>query len=283
MTDLTQVMYEGAEKIYEEIGERHGYTGLCAGITAVCKELGIAVDRWYWSTRFHDPLSGFADMFARRELSFPELVRMWDLSWFGHGTGRLGDLPHPWNDLQRFLSSPHAADVRLDRVEAEVARHVKETKVRRGTKAHKEFIRANAREVVNEATRLAKMRAANLVYDLEKAIEKARSMLEEASNNVTILSSEAELRGRLLEAAGLAGSPPTDRDMEHQVESWTSAARQVAGYVDYLEGELATADSPDEVEDAALTALERSRELAPFPAALGLASRYRSAHPQEAR
>jgi hypothetical protein len=52
---------------------------------------------------------------------------------------------------------------------------------------------------------------------------------------------------------------------------------------DYLKETLASADSPDEVEDAALTALEQSKELLPFPAALNLASRYRSAHPQGVR
>jgi len=279
MKDLTQVMRDAAEQAYLEIDSRHGYTGLCAGLSAACRELGFDLPPRYFSTRFHDPLSGFIGEFERG-WTFPELVRAWDLMWFGLGTGNFRELPYPWNSLSRTLRSPAPQNyvTRIEGIEQRVIRHLKETKTRRGTKAYKEFVRANARGVLDEAVRLAKISFDSAADECRSALAKTAEMHQKASEEVASLADEASLRRRLLNASSLVGSSATTSEMQRRSQAWQHVADQLAEHAAHLEDLRNDYLSADAVEDAALEALEKSDLLAAFPAAINMYSRYRSAH-----
>ncbi len=283
MPDYTKLMYDAAERLYEEIGERHGYSGLCAGLSAVAKDLGIDLDRWYWSHRHHDPLSGFHNEFALGRITFEDLVRGWDMMWFGHGTGSLRPIEHPFSEIGRSFPSRWRSTMDVGWIERQVTSYLREKKIRRGTRAHQAFVRENARRVVDEATRVSTIKARTLADQLRADEKKAVELRARAAAVMTRLEEEAELRRRLLAAAGLAGAPLTDAEFSHQGTSWGRALEQLDHQVEHLREAARQAESPDEIEEEALIALEHSPALAPFPAALGLVSHASMRNPRAAR
>lgn len=264
MPDYTQLMYEAAERLYAEIGERHGYSGLCAGLSAVCRELGFDLDRWYFSRVHHDPLVEFANPFGSQQITFEEIVRGWDLMWFGHGTGSLRPIEYPYADVSRIFPTRWMGSVDIGYIERQVGSYLKSHKIRRGTSAYRDFVAKNSQEVVDKAFELAEARARDLASRLGEDVQKASPLLEKARAVVQRLEDEKILRSRLLRAAGLAGAELTDRELEHQVTSWHRAAVELEQVARETAEEARAATSPNIVRSAALEALQHSRDLLPF-------------------
>jgi hypothetical protein len=270
--DYTQLMYEAAERAYAEIGERHGYTGLCYGLAAVLRDLGVDVTFREVSNRWHDPLAGYGDEFSR-SLSFPELVRRLDAQWFGHGTGGFRELPYPWNDLSRVLRSTREDPLDLRYVEQQVSAEIKRRKLRRGTRAYKEWVAENAPLVISEVRKIAERSTSALIQEYEQASAKPTVMASEADQALSRLTEDAEIRRLLLQASHQTASSSalTWAEFEKRTEAWSRASRYLTSHVDHLSNRAAQARNPSFPEERARAALEGSQVLRPFLEASGAA------------
>jgi hypothetical protein len=272
--DATQLMYEAANRAYAEIGEHHGYTGLTHGLAAVAREAGVPREPRYFSTRFHDPLVEFHNQFGNEQLTFAELMQMWDRMWFGHGTGKLGSLPYPFDESHarsRYAPSYHDFSGReLKWMEDDVTRTLKKQKIRRGTKKYQDFINKYTPRVVNAAVETAQKSALESLPAVERDLAKRIELRDTAQGNAARLREEAELREALLREAGLTGSPLTDREFEHQYAAWQRAAEACQRDVAYTVKTIEWLKNGNQQAITAIEAMRHSPELKPFAIASGL-------------
>jgi len=271
LTDYDRLMNEGAEAIYSEIGERHGYSGLTAGLAAVLRHLGFPVTRWMLSRGYHDPLAEFGESFATRPESFEEIVRKWNQRWFGLGTGRFGDLPYPWNNLTTVLGGSYS-DERLDltSTEKEVTDYLRKKKIRRRTRAYDAFVRENAAEVLRQVENRALARSSELAQRLKMKLSKTRELAEKAGKTAEDLEFGARMRQALLDAAGISSHPITDVHETALGRQWAEVLRQLREHEEHLTSEITRLERPSTSTEMALAALSRSPTLAPFAAAGGV-------------
>lgn len=272
MDDLTQTMYDTARRTYDTLHVSDGYTGLVYGLAAVARDLGFDCEPMYFSRHFHDPLVELAGPFGKETLTFPELIRFWDRSWYGRSTGRLSTIEYPYSDPHQIYTRSGYHPVSLKEIETRVQVKMRSLKLRRSTKKYQEFVSNNAQEVVDAAVQAAQASASSLVHDLDSDLTTIGKHYDQASSRLARLEEHELLHQALLKAAGVPESPEAASETQHQRSSWGRAASELKGKLDYLVEQLSSVSDPNLVAIEAVRACEQSDILKPFPKALGLTS-----------
>jgi histone H3/H4 len=268
--DLNSIMRDFAERAYQEVGERHAYTGLLAGLAAVARSLGLDVDRRYLSSYYHDPLVGFCGNFERGD-SFREIVRMWDKMWFGLGTGNIAPLEYPWSNLASLYRPRYGGPSQdLREIAQQVEDELKKRKIRRNTRRHAEFIQQYYQRVLDAAVESATNRSTSQAKELAEHRKKLSEKLDAASERLKIYEEGAILRSKMLSAAELAGAALTDRHEQHLIETWRRVVDQLSGMIDEVDRQVEQAANPNLAQIAAVEALAHDPTLRPFAVATGL-------------
>ena len=275
MDENTRIMYEAAEDLYREIGERHGYSGVCAGINAVLEkrtQLRVPRGRWYFSTRFHYPLAELHSSFAAGQASFTEVAQAIDVGFFG--MGRLPttpSLPSPFDRINEGhypyeLEGVHA-DYRMiaSYAESETQKYLKEHKIRKNTKKAAVFYAENAQKVKDTVAARARDVVEGTRSRIAEIVVKLRALEAQAQEMWGGLDLDDYVRRTLLGLAGLTEETPTSFTVQNgrlQIERVIRDIREHAEYVK-SSGEI----TPDDVAVAQMAA---SPVLSPFLAVLGI-------------
>lgn len=274
----TAMIYEGAEKWYAQIGERHGYGGLVNGIAYWVKQkTGVDVDPKELPVGFHDPLAGFADpehtIFRGTAQQIARAVH----EIFARSVRTPESFPYEIRSIlaDRGIGDPsprwHQAVVDT---EAAVTGELKGQKVRRGTKRYAQLV-AEGAEKVHEYLigRLRAMRDSWAASTLPRARKDADKALEQIRRTANWVASRDEMRRALDAAARLPPDPETDKNAAARLDDLARAANMVAGRLQALEQ---TAD--EDPGDMATELMARSATLAPFAKMLEGAGRTDDEH-----
>jgi hypothetical protein len=268
--NYTELMYDTARAAYNEIGRVHGYTGLCRGLSAVTRDLGFDLPWQYFSDHHHDPLSELATPFEHESLTFEELIHSWDLRWFGLGTGRFHELPFPFGDPDKIHISGGYHPLDLTWIKNQVVQELKKLKIRRGTKRHAAFVNENAQKVVDFASSSAQRSSEAIATDLQKKRQEVASLAAKALSRYSDLELDMALRAKLLEAAGLIGSPVVDDEFSRMLAAWDHAVRSFEEKTRYTDSLIAQYSDPNLAAIGAVEAMSHDNVLAPFPRTLKL-------------
>jgi hypothetical protein len=281
MDENTRIMYEAAEDLYREIGERHGYSGVCAGINAVLEkrtQLRVPRGRWYFSTRFHYPLAEFHTSFAAGQASFTEVAQAIDVGFFG--MGRLPTTPSLPSPFDRIAEGhyPHElqgvrADYRMiaSYAESETQEYLKEHKIRKNTKKAAVFYAENAQKVMDTVAARAREVIEGTKSRIAEIVVKLRALEAQAQEIWGGLDLDDYVRRTLLGLAGLPTETATSFTVLNgrlQIERVIKSIREQVEYI-----ELSGDDRP---VDLATTRMAASTILSPFLDVLGIRSEVRS-------
>lgn len=270
MDDLTQTMYDAARRAYDTLHVSDGYTGLVYGLAAVARALGFDCEPMYFSRHFHSPLAELAGPFGKETLTFPDLVRLWDRSWYDRSTGRLLSIEYPYGEPHQIYTRSGHHPVSLKWIETKVQAKMRELKLRRNTKKYQEFVSNVAQEVVDSAVQAAQESAVSQVRDLDANMTALERHYDHAASRLARLEEHELLHQSLLKAAGVPESPEAASETQHQRASWSRAASLLKGKLDYLVKQRSAISDPNFVAIEAVRACEQSDVLKPFPKALGL-------------
>lgn len=270
MTDLTQTMYDAAHQAYDTLHVSDGYTGLTHGLAAVAHLLGFDCEPMYFSQHFHDPLVELAGPFGEETLTFPELMRYWDRSWYGRDTGRLSNIEYPYSDPHQIYVPTGHHPISLKWIETKVQAKMQKLKLRRNTKKYQKFVSNVAQEVVDSAVQATQESAVSQVRDLDVTMTAIERHYDHAASRLARLEDHELLHQALLKAAGVPESPEAASETQHQRASWSRAASELKSKLDYLVKQRNSISDPNLVAIEAVRACDQSDVLKPFPKALGL-------------
>jgi hypothetical protein len=282
MDENTEIMYEAAEALYQEIGERHGYSGVCAGVYAVLEKRSRLFPgtirlpsrgRWYFSTRFHYPLAEFHSSFAEGKTSFTEVAQAIDAGFFGMGRRpTIPSLPSPFDRIAEghwpYELSGARADYRLISAyaDSETQKYLKEHKIRRNTKKAADFYAENAQKVFDTVAARAREAVEGTRQKIAGIVDGLRALEAQAQEMWGGLDFDDSVRRTLLELAGLPTETPTSFSVLNgrlQIDRVIKDIREHAEYV-RSSGEVTS-------DDVAVAQMNASPVLRPFLAALGIA------------
>jgi hypothetical protein len=267
--DATQVMYEAADRAYEEIGEVHGYTGVCRGLTTVAQKLGIDVDWKYFAQRWHDPLSSSEvwGPLVARTATFADMASMLDKCFYGQfGSHRDGYKPgYPYDAIleNRWMpGSSHYHDIsgRFDWMVNEIAAHLKKERIRKGTQRHRAFLEENAQKILDNAFAKTQQEAQRQLDRIEEDLKALRDLLKHAQ----VSDLDNQIRLAFLDEAGLAPNEKTSREIAEFMETWAAIAERLRGHIDHLKTKAQELQSHDFLMNRTIQDLAYNDTLRPF-------------------
>lgn len=256
-----QLFVAGAEAKAAELGERHGYSMLAAGLEQVLAAQGIDTSATELTSIYHYPLVSFADQGAKPEsLPVEQLARAVDLVWTGKA--------EPSWDLRNVLEGRGTASIgyrgppNVDWIELQVAEALKKKKIRRGTKKYAEFVEQNREKIVAAATEAARQDAKRQQAVIGGKLEQLNKDRDRMIATADAFERKFTIRRALLDATGVQTDPRSDAGVQSHRDLFGRAVSALDSSINYLQVRFAEAES--DVEQQALDALRRSKELAPF-------------------
>lgn len=259
-------MLETAERKWQELGERHGYTGALAGIAEVLRQRGIETTWRELTDLYHDPLVELDGPMRSGTATFDLVARMLDVT---RGDRPPARLPHPFDKISTGGSFPYPTDSLrsrrpdLSQVEAELAGHLKKEKIRTGTKRYRELAQEKAGKVEEIALAQAQAARDRMQADFEKAVSELDKLHDQALAGAARSARRAEIRRAVLDVAGMSGSPTSNQLNDDYALLWESTVKAIEEHAAYLESQLAGFKP----EEEAATAIAASQVLGPFVAA----------------
>ena len=273
--DATQVMYDAADRAYEEIGEVHGYTGVCRGLAAVAQKLGIDVDWHYFARRWHDPLSASEvwGPLVARAATFTDMAAMLDKWFYGQfGSHRGGYKPgYPYDAIleNRWMpGSSHYHDIsgRFDWMVDEIAAHLKKERIRKGTQRHRAFLEENAQKILDNAFAKTQQEAQRRLDRIEEDLRALRDLLKPAQ----VSDLDNQIRLAFLDEAGLVPNEKTSHEIAEYMETWNTIAERLQRHIDHLKAKAEELQSHDFLMDWTVRDLAYDDNLRPFLDAVGI-------------
>jgi len=273
----TALMYDAAELLYAEIGERHSYSGVVEGVAAVLREMGgIEVTRREMSD-WHSDLVGLSDEMARGTLTFARVAKSMSEGFFGSWLKPASEIDYPFGQIvggryPHDIEMPHfSRRLQLEWITAEIAKQLKKEGIRRGTKRHGEFLSKHAGRVIEAVRETVEKAMAEAAGDATRALGKAEKLAEQANERLGVLRRAQDVREAALRVAGLEVAPAVAANQAAQIADWESAALKLGGRVQDLAEERERLAGGAGAEEMAINLMALDNELRPFLDAAGIA------------
>lgn len=268
----TEVMLEAARKKWDEIGEKHGYTGVVHGAAEVLRRHGFETTGEELARLFHDPLSEYHGQMEKETLTFEELARGMDLGSRGSHEVRLS---FPLNNIHERSQFPYPLDrvpdinPDLSWIVKEIGDHLKAKKIRRNTKRWNEFYssKENADRVVHAAEEIAEKSIEKAKQQYEKNIKELDELHDKTIESIEYVARRAAIRRAFVETAGRGpGNAKVNALEEGTLAALEDVKRKIEEHAAYLERSIGEKSA----RDAAVEALARRKETKPFLDAAGI-------------
>jgi hypothetical protein len=251
-----QSIYESARDAeYARLGERHGYSGLAAGVSAALASRGVRAEPMELTGDFHSQLVGMAD--RADTATVQDIARHFDSQMYFSST-----LPYEVENVGRF-HAPYSYGGSVDTlwIRSQIDEKLKADKIRRGTKKYREFVEKNAERVVSAVRDAVRKRAEKQEASQREWAERHRGEVDKVERSITHLDRTEEILVALADAAGV--EPKSIGKLRERRDLFRRAA-------DSMRSSLASALEPVEAdEETVLHALE-SPGLKPFAEAAGV-------------
>jgi hypothetical protein len=243
-----QVFQDSMEEYAKATGERHGYTMVLQGVMAVLHPLAIDTSISELSSNYHHAggFVRFSDEAAAGTLTLRSLVERLDLLWPEPG--------HPKDTYERSLPY-HLEDAGRGYpawIGSEIAQHLKEHKIRRGTKRYAEFlweVTPRVRSAVFEDAQKASDQRRQGIEQWVKAYE-AETVAHQQRAIPTLLRA-AQIQQALISAAGVESHGWSKRriQLDESVKQWQASLERSQEMVRYAR-KLAAESTPEQFIEA---------------------------------